>query len=400
MPVYVCRVADAKGGIGEFLREAASEESCLREVTGKHPYVLSIVELPEGRAERMRRRRSRRVIQDLTEMLALTLASGLSLRDALEVAETVFTRGEGNTLVVVLRERLAKGGSLTEALEDAGAGFPRLYTGMVRVGERIGSLDQVFTQLSVVLKMEKALRDRFSSALIYPAIVLGVAAASAVFIVAVLFPRLREIFGQLGPAAAGNVEALMNGLGTALTVVGIVLGVLLALSLGMLAARRRGGRMAIRIDRFLLAVPLVSTFLGQREMLNFTFAIEALTAAGVSVEEALAEAAGVMTNLALAGEVRALRERLLRGERLSEAFAASGLFPERIARWMAIGERVGRVEKVFGQLRAYYQREVDKWIDRLMALIEPALIAGLGILIIAFVVFFILPVFSLYGAVL
>jgi type II secretory pathway component PulF len=195
------------------------------------------------------------------------------------------------------------------------------------------------------------------------------------------------------------MEALMNGLGTALTVVGIVLGVLLALSLGMLAARRRGGRLAIRIDRFLLAVPLVSTFLGQREMLNFTFAIEALTAAGVSVEEALAEGAGVMTNLA-SREVRAIRERLLRGERLSEVFAASELFPERIARWMAIGERVGHVEKVFGQLRAYYQREVDKWIDRLMALIEPALIAGLGILIIAFVAFFILPVFSLSGAVL
>jgi general secretion pathway protein F len=168
----------------------------------------------------------------------------------------------------------------------------------------------------------------------------------------------------------------------------------------MLVARRRGGGLAIRIDRFLLAVPLVSTFLGQREMLNFSFAMEALTAAGVGVEEALAEGAGVMTNLALAQEVRALRERLLRGERLSEAFAASKLLPERIAQWMAIGERVGHVEKVFGQLRAYYQREVDKWIDRLMALIEPALIAGLGILIIAFVVLFILPVFSLYGAVL
>ena len=400
MPVYVCRVADANGGVGEFLREAASEESCLREVTEKHPYVLSIAELPAARADRMRRRRSRRVIQDLTEMLALTLASGLSLRDALEVAETVFARGEGNELVALLRERLSKGGSFTEALEHAGAGFPRLYTGMVRVGERIGSLDQVFAQLSAVLKMEKALRDRCSSALIYPLIVLGVAAASAVFIVAVLFPRLREIFGQLGPSAAGNVESLMNGLGTALTVAGIVLGVLLALGAGMLAARRRGGRLAVRIDRFLLAVPLASTFLGQREMLSFSYAMEALTAAGVSVEEALAEGAGVMANLALAQEVRALRERLLRGERLSEAFAASELFPERIARWMAIGERVGHVEKVFGQLRAYYQREVDKWIDRLMALIEPALIAGLGILIIAFVVFFILPVFSLYGAIL
>ncbi|MCX7030480.1 MAG: type II secretion system F family protein [Spirochaetes bacterium] len=400
MPVYVCRVADAKGQIGEFLREAASEESCLREVTEKHPYVLSIVELPEGRAERLSRRCSRRLVQDLTEMLALTLASGLSLRDALEVAQTVFPRGEGNELVALLRERLSRGGSFTEALETAGAGFPPLYTGMVRVGERIGSLDQVFGLLSASLKREKTLRNRFSSALIYPAIVLGVAVLSAVFIVAVLFPRLREIFGQLGPAAAGNVESLMNGLGTALTVVGSVLCLLIALCAGVLAARRRGGRPAVRIDRFLLAVPLVSTFFRQRELLNFTFAMEALTAAGVGVEEALAEGAGVLTNLALAEEVRAIREHVLRGERISEAFAASELFPDRIARWMAIGERVGHVEKVFGQLRAYYQMEVDKWIDRLMALIEPALIAGLGILMIAFVVFFIIPVFSLYGTIL
>jgi type II secretory pathway component PulF len=400
MPVYACRVADARGRIGEFLREAASEQSCLREVAARHPHVLSVVEVPQARLRLLRRRRPPRLLLDLTELLELTLAAGLSLRDALEVAQTVFTRGEANELVALLRERLAKGESLSEALADAGRDLPPLYLGMVRIGERIGSLEQVFARLAAYLRQQKAVRDRICSALIYPSLVLAVAAASAALIVAVLFPRLREVFGQLGPDTAGNAESLMNGLATGLTVAAAVMGALLALALGALAARRRGGRLAVRIDRALLAVPAASSLLLQRQLASFTFAMEALTAAGVSVEEALAEGAGVLTNLALAEEARAVRERLLRGERLSEAFASGGLFPERVAQWTAIGERVGHVEKVFGQLRAYYQREVDKWIDRLMALVEPVLIAGLGILIVLFVVFFILPVFSLYGSIL
>jgi general secretion pathway protein F len=400
MPVYVCRIANEKGQVEQFLREAATEESCLRELSAKSPYVLSIAELPEARNEHGHRRFSRRLVSDLTEMLALTLSSGLSLKDALEVAQTVFTRGEGNELVALLREKLNKGGSFTEALESAGAGFPPFYTGMIRIGERIGSLDQVFSRLSTYLKEEKALRDRFSSALIYPAIVLGVAALSAVFIVLVLFPRLRDIFNQLDQGAAGSVEAVMNGLNAAICVVGVVLGIVIALVVAMIVARRRSGPLAVRIDRLLLSLPLVSTFLMQRELLNFTFAMEALTNAGVGVEEALAEGAGTATNRALQAEVRMIRERLLKGERLSAAFARSALFPERISRWMSIGERVGHVEKVFGQLRAYYQQEVEKWINRLMALVEPALIVALGALIAAFVVFFIIPVFSLFGNVM
>jgi type IV pilus assembly protein PilC len=189
----------------------------------------------------------------------------------------------------------------------------------------------------------------------------------------------------------------MGSLTNELTAAVLVLSLGAALVAGMVLARRRGGALALRIDTFLLTLPLLSRFLKHRELLNFTFAMEALTAAGISVEEALSEGAGAMTNRALRHAVLAIRERLLKGERLSAAFAGSPLFPERIARWMAIGERVGRVEKVFGQLRAYYQQEVEKWITRLMTLVEPALIVGLGILIVLFVVFFILPVFSLFG---
>ncbi len=102
MPVYACRVANEKGKVEEFLREAASEESCLREIGLTGRFVLSIGEVPVSRAA-SHRRSSRRLIHDLTEMLTLTLGAGLSLKDSLEVAQTVFTRGEGNRLVALLQ---------------------------------------------------------------------------------------------------------------------------------------------------------------------------------------------------------------------------------------------------------------------------------------------------------
>ena len=398
MPVYACRVADEKGRIEEFFREAASEESCLREVAAKNPFVLSLKECAHGANGMKRARRfSRRLLSEFTDLITLMLGAGLSLPDCLEVAQGVFARGEGNALATLLLERIRKGSTFTAALESAGAGIPPFYTAMVRIGERIGSLDQVFGRLAAWLKEEKGLHDRFTSALLYPAIVACVAAASAIFIMTVLFPRLREIFAELGPGSAGRVGALMGSLNSELAAAAVVLSLGAALVAGMTLARRRGGALALRIDTLLLTLPLLSRFLMQRELLNFTFAMEALTAAGISVEEALSEGAGAVTNRALRHAVLAIRERLLKGERLSAAFAGSPLFPERIARWMAIGERVGRVEKVFGQLRAYYQQEVEKWITRLMTLVEPALIVGLGILIVLFVALFILPVFSLFG---
>ena len=401
MPVYLCRVADDSGKVEQFLREAASEESCLREISTHSHFVLFIREVTQsGRGAARRHRLSRKSLTEVTDLLALMLGSGLSLKDALEVAQGIFTRGESNNLVTLLLERIRKGGTLAGALRGAAPGIPSFYVGMVRIGERIGTLDQVFARLSIFLKEDKALRDRFTSALIYPAIVLSVACISAVFIVVFLFPRLREIFSQLGPGMADHVQSLMGSLNAGLIIIGALLVLAAAGGVAIGLLRGRGGRTALRIDALVLRLPLAAQVLMQRELLNFTFAMEAMTAAGVSVEDALPEGAGAISNRALGQAVYAVRDRLLKGERLSTAFSGSPVFPGRIARWMAVGERIGHVDKVFSQLRAYYQQEVEKWIARLMSVIEPALIVGLGILIVLFVVFFIVPIFSLYGTIL
>jgi general secretion pathway protein F len=395
MPVYRCRVADANGRVTELLREAPSRDSCVRDLAAGGPFVLSLQEVTPARAGRGA---SRDHLSELTELLALTLGSGLSLTDSLEVALSVFPRGGAAELVGRLLALLRKGGTLASALEAAGGSVPGFYTGMVRVGERIGSLDAVFARLSLYLKEEKALRDRFISALIYPCLVLAVAAASACFIAVFLLPRLHDVFNGIEPGMSTKVDALLGALQAGGIAVGAVLACLLVTVVGIRHARRRSSAAAVRVDAALLALPLVGTVGLQRDLLSFTFAMEALTGSGVSVEEALHEAGGALRNHSLKAAVNAARDRVLKGDTLSSALAACPAFPGRIARWMAIGERVGHVEKVFGQLRAYYQQEVDKWITRLMALVEPALIVGIGICVILFVVLFIVPVFSLFGA--
>ncbi len=400
MPVYACRVADESGKMREFFREAASEEPLLRELSTGRQFILSVREVTGGERPVVPRRGfSQRVVGELTDLLTLMTGSGLSLKDSLEVAQTVFGEGPGYRLVTLLLERIGKGAPFAAALEAAGS-FPPVYRGMVRIGERIGSLDRVFARLSAWLADQKKLRDRVAAALLYPAIVLGVSFVGALFLVAVLFPRLREIFAQLGPQMESRVESLTSSLAVTSAIFGGALAAAACCALAAVRAERRGGPGARRMDSLALRLPLLRTFLMQRELLNFAFAMEALTAAGVSVEEALRESASAVKNTALSREIFDVREKVMKGEHLSAAFARSALFPARVGRWVRVGERMGHVEKVFMQLRVYYQQEVEKWIHRLMTLIEPALIVALGIVIVLFIVFFIVPVLSLSGTLL
>jgi type II secretory pathway component PulF len=164
--------------------------------------------------------------------------------------------------------------------------------------------------------------------------------------------------------------------------------------------RRRGGGIAPRFDALKLRLPFLSRFFVAKEMLSISFAMATLTSAGMGVEEALRECRGATGNAALRAALEEVRSAVLRGESLSEGFSRARHFPPRIGQWAGIGERAGHVERVFGQLRAYYQQEVDKWTQRLATAIEPALIVVLGVLMVLFVVFFVVPIFSLYAGML
>jgi type II secretory pathway component PulF len=153
-------------------------------------------------------------------------------------------------------------------------------------------------------------------------------------------------------------------------------------------------------DYIMLRLPLAGKFLASWESLNFSFAMEVLTSGGVSVEAALGEAEGVVSNSAYRMALREVLEDVLNGMNLSQAFCGKKIFPPCLGRWTAIGESSGRTEKIFAQVRSYFQEEIDKLTDRFLLLIEPALIVLIGVVILIFVIGVVLPLFSVYGNIL
>jgi len=155
-------------------------------------------------------------------------------------------------------------------------------------------------------------------------------------------------------------------------------------------------RLAETLDALVLRLPLIGRMRFLREMLNLLFALEMLTAGGFTVEDALAEAGEVVGNRALRAALARVREAIVRGENLSAAFLANPVFTPRVGRWIAVGERIGQVEQVFGQLRRHYQGEIEKWSTGFMNLVEPVLILTVGVIIFVIVIVVVMPIFSIY----
>jgi type II secretory pathway component PulF len=219
-------------------------------------------------------------------------------------------------------------------------------------------------------------------------------------IVAFIVPKLLEIFSQLGGAAAERVQRSAATMILAFCVLGGVFALALTLALIAVRLRKRDDELATRIDGWALRIPLLGRFLSAYETLNFAYAMETLVGGGVSVEVGLEEVSMVIGNRAYRKAVTSCRDDVLKGEVLSSAVKKHRELPVHIAQWIAIGERSGQVERVFEQLRRYYQGEVDRITSRFTALIEPALILLVGCMIALLIFIFIIPLFSMYGAML
>jgi general secretion pathway protein F len=400
MPVYLCRLIDKTGGEVAIAKEAGSKEEAAALFSSGDLYMVSIKEKGDASAGPSPKPKSED-IGEFTAMLAALSDSGLALKDALAIESEIARKGSGiKALVEGILESVRKGNSFSEALEPYGDRFSRFYRGMIRIGERVGSLDRVFPRLSAYLSTRRALRERTASALAYPALVFVTAVLGVAGILAFIIPRLLGILSSLGGTAAEQARRSADAMTLASCAIASFSVVLFATALVLARLRRKDEGSAMSIDALTLRLPIVGRFLTAYETLDFAYAMEALIGGGVSVEIGLKEAAAVLGNAAFRRAVERCREDVLKGEVLSSAAGRRRELPPRVAQWIAVGERSGQVERVFEQLRRYYQGEVDRMISRFMILLEPALIIIVGVALTLFVIAFIIPLFSIYGAIL
>jgi type II secretory pathway component PulF len=410
MPRYLCELVDTDGRVATVSRAAASEAEAAAIFARGGRFLVSVEEeggVAAGRGRSGAAGRSSKAkaedVRELTVMLGALLESGLSLKEALMVAAEPGARGGSGVgagrLAGALLESVDKGASLSEALADCG-GFSEFYRGMIALGERIGSTERVLPRLAAYMTESKAIRDKLAGALVYPALVCACAVLGAVGILVFLVPSLLGIFDELGGAAAAQARASAAAMARAsYSLAGAILAIAAAVLI-VAALRRRDEAFAARFDDLALRLPIVGKAIAARETLGFAYAMEVLSGGGLPVEAALGAAAGVSGNRAYRAAILRCREEALKGRSLSASAERRPELPPRVARWLAIGEKSGQVELVFGQLRRFYQGEVERASSRLAALAEPVLIVLVGFLILAMVQALVVPLFSMYGGML
>ncbi len=325
--------------------------------------------------------------------------SGLSIKDALEISSLI--NKKNNTLEATLFEQIQKGVSFADAVQKLDNIFPPVYRGIISVGDKIGSVEKIFPRLRLYLETQKKIKDKLSGAMVYPAIVFITALFVFTAIIFFVFPKLKTMFMEFGGEAAILLERNIKRMETGFLIFFAMIVLLIIISFIIKLSANRNSSIRLKKDKLILRLPLIGKFLTYLETLHFSFAMETLLSGGITIEDAILESSAVISNSAYKNALLKVRNDIIRGESLSTAVSKyEKIFPDYMTKWMMVGEKSGKPDQIFSQLRNYFQNEIDLYATKFMTLIEPVLIILIGLFLIALIFNIIIPVFSLYGSIL
>jgi len=347
---------------------------------------------------RTRGRISAKQIALFTRQLATMLRAGLPLLQSLDVA----IRGAGQSALAALladvRQAVARGESLHAALARHPRQFDALFCNLVRAAEEAGMLDIMLERIALYREKSLALRGKVRAALAYPCAVVLVAIIVTVVIMLWVVPAFEQMFQQFGaelPLPTRIVMAtarLLGQQGPWLLLGTLVSGVLAAL------AWRRYLPLRLAAQRLSLSLPLFGTLLRQAALARWSRTFGTLFGAGIALVEALETVSGAAGNVVYADASLAVRDAVRNGASLHAAMQATGVFPDLAVQMTAVGEEAGALDAMLARIADLNEREVDDAVTALTSLMEPVIMAVLGVVIGGLVVAMYLPVFRM-GAV-
>ena len=402
MPNFRYRAVDQTGKAVTGDLVAATEMAAVQQLRQQKLLPVSITAVSDDgkaiiAADGSRRKNKKRAGADdvlfFTGKLALLLRSGLPLVKAMQVMRGMLSNQQMIAVVDGLIDRVKAGAPLSDALAEHDRLFGALYVSMVRAGEQGGNLDKVLGELTEHLERAKVLRSSVISALIYPSILALVAVVSVFLLLGFVVPRFEVLFSNMGQALPLPTQIVIS-LGHATAKygwIGIIMVIVIAL-LWRQAMRRPEAQ--LKRDRFLLRIPLIGDLIVKYETTVFSRTLGTLLNSGVPIIRAVPIAVQTVRNRHIHQSIARTQGDIKEGARLSDTLARSGVFTELGVQMLRVGEESGRVDEMLIDLARVYDSDVQELIKRGLALLEPALILGLGTVIGAIITAILMGILS------
>ncbi|TAK11150.1 MAG: type II secretion system F family protein [Acidobacteria bacterium] len=353
---------------------------------------------PRAQAAKPKSRALKRVkpknLAIFTRQLSVMIDAGLPLVQCLELLQKEEPNPNMAAAIEAVRQEIEAGASLADALAKRSEAFDTLYTNMVAAGEAGGILDVILQRLSTFIEKEVKLKSQVRSAMIYPSAVLSIAAIVVVVILWKVVPTFTMLFEGMGaslPLPTRVVVALSNGLIYALPfLVGGFFGA--GYMLRRYYATTKG---RLKVDNTLLKMPLIGKILRKVAVARFCRTLGTLLSSGVPLLDGLDITSKTAGNAVIENAVKHVRARIERGETIAAPLRNTGVFPPMVSQMIGAGESTGALDTMLNKIAEFYEEEVDVAVAGLLTILEPVLIAFLGVVVGGIVISMYMPLFDL-----
>jgi len=321
-----------------------------------------------------------KVVLAFTQELSSLLDADIPLDRCLGILRETQDDPVAGRLVLDIQDSVRSGKSLSAAMEARTGVFSPFYLSMVKTAEASGELAAGLKRLTEYLERSKALRERVISALIYPAVLFGVAMLSLLLILTYVVPQFASMFEQMGGALPWSTRVVL-GLSEFAQSYGVL--ALIVLALAALAAKRvlSGPGWARRLDSFRMRLPLVGALVVKVEVARFSRSLGTLLQGGVPMIRSLETASSSMNSPSLRQAVEKAADGVSQGRRLVDPLIESGRFPRLALQMIKVGEETGNLGAMLMKVANVYDEEVAVSTQRMLALLEPLLIVVLGVMV-------------------
>lgn len=360
--------------------------------------IVSIAETKEGVKPQGGLFRGRSITIDdmviFSRQLATMVDAGIPLVGALDILGEQMENKTFSEIILKIRDNVETGSSLSEALSRHPKVFFTLFVSMVKAGESSGMLDEILDRVATYLEKTSVLQKKIKSALIYPAVITFMAAAITIILLVKVIPVFKDIFAGFGAALPRPTQVLITisdflrkyfffGAG--------LVAILVFLFIRYINTEK--GR--LRFDTVTLNMPIFGILLRKVAVSKFTRTLSTLVKSGVPILSSLEIVGKTSGNRLIEMAVVNIRSSIREGENIAEPLAKSKVFPPMVVRMVSVGEQTGELEKMLSKIADFYDAQVDAAIAGLTSMIEPLIIAFLGIVIGTIVICMFLPIFKI-----
>ncbi len=352
-----------------------------------------------GEAQPAARKRGGRVssqmVTDFTLQLATLTEAGIPIAKSLAILEGQARPGPFKNVLGDLLEDVSAGTPLSESMAKHPKVFGRLYSSMVRAGEAGGVLDTVLTRQAEYMEKMREIKGKIVGAMVYPLVIVCVAIAVVSAVVLFIIPRFDEIFKSFHITLPAMTRILLDTSTFAVHYWYLVFGlpILLVATHFFLLARNQPYR--YRVHQLLLKVPALGTVLSRSLIASFARTFGTLIQAGVPHLDALGIVRDATRNEVLMEGVEEIRKTVREGEGIARPMGESGLFDDLVVNMVDVGEATGELDKMLLKVAYAYEKQVDRAIDTMFKLVEPALILCVAALVGFIVVALFLPLMEI-----